>query len=423
MAKIRKYQDFILELDNYDEASGQYQVRLPPSDEWGAPAPVTIDLKYPEIEDPLADLQAKDIYIEDLIPLGKQLADRLLPAGPIRSNFIAAVRDASVDNGVRLRIMTRDVKLAQLPWEYTYLPLADGAEDNRANFLAVNPKVSLVRNPPLAGRVKELALADPTKLTLAGVMANPVAPGFNQLDLKTERRFIEKALKGFKGQNITVEWEPFIENATEAELDQALLTKPDVFHFAGHGVFSHRDDQGSIIMVNNKTSLDPVYVEAQDFAKKVAAASTRLVYLGACETSALQDASAWKGVAQALIAEGVLAVVAMQYGIVDSKAIIFAKSFYDTLIAGLTIDEAVMLGRVAVMGQSDDKGVEWGVPTLYLRTQKGILIKNSRGRQSERAVVLKKINAILIQALEKGKDITKIEIFIDPQTGKVTITF
>jgi hypothetical protein len=408
MPKIRKYKDFTLELDNYGKSTGKYQVRMPPTNEWGAPAPVRRSLKLAEIEAPLRDLQAKDIYVENLIPLGRKLADRLLPAGTIRNSFVTAVKNASLDEGVRLRLLIRDVKLAQIPWEYTYLALKEDAEDDRTNFLVVNPKVSLVRNPPMEGQVHELAMADPTKLVLAGVMANPKATGFSELNLKTERRFVEKALQGFNVEGVQIEWEPFQEDATEDDMDAALLKKPDIFHFSGHGVFSGRDDQGSVLLVKDKAVLTPVYLGAQAFAKKVASASVRLAYLGACETSKLQDASAWTGVAQSLIAEGVLAVIAMQYEIQDSKAITFAKSFYTTLAAGLTVDEAMSNGRLAVLNDPDEKGVEWGVPTLYLRAPDGVIVRQLHGKEYKSAEKIRALMGAVAEMIKRGDDINKI---------------
>jgi hypothetical protein len=421
MPKIRKYKDFTLELDNYDDSTSNYQVRMPPTDEWGAPAPVTTKLNLAEIESPLKDLQAKDIYVEDLIPLGQKLADRLLPAGTIRNSFTSAVQNASLDEGVRLRLLIRDVKLAQIPWEYTHLALKEGGQDDRTNFLVVNPKVSLVRNPPREGQVHELAMADPTKLVLAGVMANPKATGFSELSLKAERRFVEKALQRFNVEGVQIEWEPFQEDATEDDMDTALLKKPDIFHFSGHGVFSGHDDQGSVLLVKDKANLTPAYLGAQAFAKKVASASVRLAYLGACETSKLQDASAWTGVAQALVAEGVLAVVAMQYEILDSKAITFAKSFYTTLAAGLTVDEAMSTGRLAVLNESDDKGVEWGVPTLYLRATDGVLFKELAEKESKTANGIRTVVSNVIETVEKGGKVYGIRFKVDPKSGEYIV--
>src|SRR5205085_8589767 len=72
----------------------------------------------------------------------------------------------------------------------------------------------------------------------------------------------------------------------------------------------------------------------------------------------------------ALVGEGVPAVVAMQFTIGDRRAAAFAGALYRALVAGLTVDEAVALGRTAIRTAStgdhaDDR--DWAVPALYLR--------------------------------------------------------
>src|SRR5690606_33002039 len=105
---------------------------------------------------------------------------------------------------------------------------------------------------------------------------------------------------------------------------------------------------------------------AADLALKLQAAGVRLVILGACESSRQHGRTPWTGVAPALVARGVGAVIAMQYEVLDDMAILFSQGFYRALAAGLTVDEAVSVGRLAVLEKSSEKGVEWGVPTLYL---------------------------------------------------------
>ena len=69
------------------------------------------------------DSTSKTVPQEDLVTLGKALAERLLPAGPVREAYKMAVAAAGKDRGVRLRLICRTPKLARLPWEYTYDPL------------------------------------------------------------------------------------------------------------------------------------------------------------------------------------------------------------------------------------------------------------------------------------------------------------
>jgi hypothetical protein len=60
----------------------------------------------------------------------------------------------------------------------------------------------------------------------------------------------------------------------------------------------------------------------------------------------------------------------MQFTIGDRRAAAFAAATYRALVGGLTIDEAVALGRTAIRtastgDQADDR--DWAVPVLYLR--------------------------------------------------------
>jgi hypothetical protein len=106
----------------------------------------------------------------------------------------------------------------------------------------------------------------------------------------------------------------------------------------------------------------------------VQAKGVRLAVLGACDTGRRDDHNVWGGVAAALVERGVPAVVAMQFTIGDRRAASFASAVYRGLVAGLTVDEAVALGRTAIRtvstgAQSDVR--DWVVPVLYLRDHGG----------------------------------------------------
>src|SRR5262245_41138126 len=176
MAKERKYVDFMIELRGLDLAANNFEVAVAPSKELGDPAPVSVRYDYAELEEALQELDEKSIDAEDLTSLGKQLADRLLPAGTVRNLFQESVRKAGLDGGVRLRLIIRDPLLARLPWEYTYLPLREG-EEGRNNFLILNARVSLARHIPLTEQWPSIAPAVNDTLRLAALMANPQNAG------------------------------------------------------------------------------------------------------------------------------------------------------------------------------------------------------------------------------------------------------
>jgi tetratricopeptide (TPR) repeat protein len=91
----------------------------------------------------------------------------------------------------------------------------------------------------------------------------------------------------------------------------------------------------------------------------------------------VQGDTPWTSVAPALVSAGVPAVIAMQYEVLDDMAIVFSRAFYAALLAGWTVDEAVSSGRRAILSQSDEDGVDWGVVTLYMRSTDGILFQST----------------------------------------------
>lgn len=370
MPDYRRYTDFILLLDDFVPETGAYTVQLLPGPDWGEPPKAFLDLKYPDIAPMLEALEADETDGAQLLTLGKALAERLLPAGPLRDAFLDAVRIRSSNEGLRVRLQIRAPILQQIPWEYCWLETQQ-AKEERSNFIVLNPKISVVRHPPISEPLAPLQMGERKTLRLLAGMANPRIPRVNPLNLTVEKRVLQSVFKKLK----TVEWEPILENLDEAALDTALAKKPDLFHFSGHGVYSAAEQEGSLVLVENGAAQkkEPAILSASILAKKLALGGVRFAFLGACETSRVGGVSPWTGIAPALVAGGVPAVVAMQYRIDDQSAIVFSRAFYTSLLAGLTIDEAVAAGRIAVFGQSGEDDVQWGVPTLYLRAEKGLL--------------------------------------------------
>lgn len=427
MSNPRTYKDLRLELRNYQPADETYETALLPGTEWqalfDAPAPARRAFHKAEIDAWLTKLENKNLYVEDQVKLGKALADRLLPDGPMRVAFIRAVEAQGIDQGVRLRLIIRSPELMQIPWEYTYLKIGSGSDTpkDRTHFLVLKPQVSLVRHPPADGPVKNLALTDPTRLRMLAAMANPDAPGFAKLDLDTECGVLERNLDNFKVDGVQLEWKPFHKDITEAELDTALNEKPQIFHFSGHGKFGLQDEQGMVLLVEDKSKNTPGPLEAKALADKLAAHSVYLAYLTACETSRLDGVSGWTGIAPALIAAGMPAVVAMQYKLLDELAGYFSQGFYSALASGLSIDEAVLLGRQAVLRYSTDKGVEWGVPTLYLRAADGVLFPEITQKNSPTAGALRLAVEQIVTDVKQGGTLKGIEFEGTPGQGDFNV--
>ena len=68
--------------------------------------------------------------------------------------------------------------------------------------------------------------------------------------------------------------------------------------------------------------------------------------LNACQSGWAQGESAFDGLAQGLIQQGCVAVVAMQFPISDEAAAVF-ETFYRELVNGSPVDHAVVRSRQA----------------------------------------------------------------------------
>lgn len=385
----REYIDFSLGLGDLSDAGvGSFRVTVH-SSVGESEQPEVVPFKFAELRDGLDALEQKAIEPDQLVELGTRLAARLLPPGQVRDLFLRALARAGRDGGVRLRLVIRDPRLAQLPWEFAYLQTHGGAASRR-HFLCLNPQVSIVRHEALAEEHQKLTGATPGELRVVAATAD--AGGEYKLKLKAERKVIEKALGETESEGVKIKLQSFVEHATLDKLAQALLAKADLFHFAGHGVFTEDAEdekavglKGYIVLAKDEGSDEPRLLPAGDLAAMLQAAGVRVVLLGACETGRRDGVSPWTGVAPALVERGAPAVVAMQYEIEDDAAITFSKMFYTSLAAGLSLDEAVTAGRLAIERESAADEVEWGVPVLYMRSPDGVIFPEMRARPAQAA--------------------------------------
>ena len=424
MAKQRSYLDFKLELRDLDQTTQSFKVAVLPSDRGvgETQTAIAVPLNYDELEYPLNDLDRKQIDQGDLFTLGEGLANRLLPSGQVRDLFQQAVKQAGLDGGVRLRMIIREPRLAQLPWEFSYLQMHQG-EKSRNHFLVLNPQISMVRHEALPEIPAPLTAADPQRLHMVVATAN--AAGYRPLKLDRERRVIEAALSNFSLEGVSIEWQPFLEDTTVGELTTALANGADMFHFAGHGTFTDQNidpethipkGEGHIVLLEDKATSTPYLMPASELARYAQQAGVRLAVLGACKTARRDGVSAWTGIAPALIERGIPAVVAMQYEVKDPHALAFSKSFYSSLVSGVSLDEAVALARQAMLGVSEDN-VEWGVPVVYMRSSDGIIFPQLAERQTEAAAQIRQLIQQTIDLIESGGEVIGVESDRTPDGG------
>lgn len=143
-----------------------------------------------------------------------------------------------------------------------------------------------------------------------------------------------------------------------------------VVHFDGHGVAA---DEGALVFERPGGGAD--YVPAGRLAGVLTSADVLVAVLNACQSGAIGKRLE-AAVATGLLSGGVAAVVAMSYRVYAVAAAEFMTAFYDRLLTGGTIGEAMRAGRSRMArhsGRPSPKGElpleDWAVPVYYRRRE------------------------------------------------------
>lgn len=387
---LAHYQDFVLLADHVErDDTGRptsFEVRVFDS-------PVGQGEKLERVTIP-TDLSRQARFLEERrldddeaaqVELGAALGELLLPE--YARTLFEASRAKIGEDGLRLRLRLAD-ELADLPWEYAYLDSHRG-EASAAGFLSLDPRISIARHEVIAEPVPGSWFGAPAQRRVVVAMATPEPRStYRKLDVPAEQRALKEALAAVPG--VVADYLPDYGNGdaddvpgvTAKALLSALMTRADIFHFAGHGEFT-KDlgvalgsvvGSGSLLLADENNVADPI--PADRLGQVLAGKGVRLAVLGACESGRRDGHNVWSGVAASLLRAGVPAVVAMQFTVGDHEAAVFAGALYQALAAGLAIDEAVALGRTAIrLSATGDRANrrDWGVPVLYLRNAGGVV--------------------------------------------------
>ncbi len=151
----------------------------------------------------------------------------------------------------------------------------------------------------------------------------------------------------------------------------------DVLHFVGHGAFDEKEKTGSLFLVDVRGR--SLAVDADRVLRLLAGRSLKLVVLNACETGRGGRTDFLRGVAPALAAGGVPAVLANQYKVLDASATAFARHLYWALAKGHSLGSAAREARVAVSYAKGAEPMDWAVPVLYARDTSLVFSRPARG--------------------------------------------
>lgn len=277
---------------------------------------------------------------------GRTLFDALLGGDLIRLYAQATAPGQQV----RLRLNSKTPDLLAIPWEYLY--------DRQHEYaLALHSALSLVRSLPVPGR-KAVAVEETLRVLV--MISDP--SDLTRLASATEWTNLEGVADVADIELIRIA-------PTYEALLGALRQQPHVFHFVGHGLFDTANQEGLLYLQKADGTSDPR--SAEQVATLLAGCdSLRLVLLNACQGATAGNRSAFAGVAQKLIQQGLPAVIAMQAPILDSDALAFSQEFYRALADGYPLEAAVGEGRKRIAEHSTG----WGVPALYFQGSEPFVI-------------------------------------------------
>jgi pimeloyl-ACP methyl ester carboxylesterase len=284
----------------------------------------------------------------EMIEEGTRLFDALFP-GNVRRLYDEA---RSRTRGRKLNVVfTSEISwVADLPWEFAFDP-------TRKTFLATE-EIHFVRNAFTAVPA-ELIVPHSKPLRLLVAVAQPI--GTARLSAEEERGMIQRAFQPLidaGAVNVSV-----LPKATPASLHSKLSAQSfDVLHFVGHGAFDVETQRGSVLFEDESGNRQPV--NERQLREIICGRGVRLVFFNACESGRGALADFNRGVAPALIAGGIPAVVANQFKVLDAAATAFAQRFYWSLANGLTLGQAARESRIGVNYSGSDS-IDWAVPVLY----------------------------------------------------------
>jgi CHAT domain-containing protein len=277
----------------------------------------------------------------------------------LNAAYFASLERAGA-NGLRLRLSVEKAgSLADVPWEFL--------RDPNRDFLALSRQTPLVRYTPQLSVRPPAPLTPPLRVLV--MIASP--QGYAALDADGEWARLNAATAELQKKGaLTLER---MDDATLIALQRRLRAKDyHVFHYIGHSVFDALAGQGLLVFETDGSPQRAQLVSAGSLSRELGEESTiRLVVLNSCESAQDTPEDVFGGIASALVARGIPAVVAMQQEITDLAAQAFAEEFYRSIADRLPIDAAVSEGRRAIANRVQN--IEWATPVLFMRAEDGIL--------------------------------------------------
>jgi hypothetical protein len=287
----------------------------------------------------------------DLRRWGRDLFEALFP-GNVRRLYDVA---RSLQPGGVLDVVFTSMLdwVADKPWELAFDPA-------RREFLAT-ADVNFVRNVFTAVPA-EVRPRRRDRLRIVVVTAEP--QGAAPVSAGAEAALVRRAFRPLVEAGLAAV--SVLSRATPDAVHQRLAAEPvDVLHYVGHGAFDEEAQEGVLFLEDGRGRPKPMTAAA--FRQVVGRRGLALVFLNACESGRGGRVDFNRGVAPALVAAGVPAVVANQYAVLDESATLFARELYASLARGVALGDAAREARVALGPTAGTEALDWAVPVVFAR--------------------------------------------------------
>ena len=293
--------------------------------------------------------------------LGRELFATFFPDGVSRA--LLDTYGLTERRGLRLRLrFDLDGELRHVPLE-----LLEAPEHSPLGSLAARG-ISIVRSLPwIAGQRRIPQASDkPAKLKLLVVVASPTDMASIEANDEIE------SIRALIGRLKVVELRLLGRNTADGA---GLPTLTEVQRFCGnqqgpcavlvlaHGAYDAQQRQPVVYLENENGTARAVPANVLANAL-VQASGLRLALLNLCRGAQAVPGEPFFGVAQALYALGVPAVVAMQYEVSVTGAAAFSPPFLKALLENKAVDDGVASGRAELLAQ--ETAIEYATPCVYL---------------------------------------------------------
>jgi hypothetical protein len=345
----------------------------------------------------------RDLFQRDDFKLLGEMLGRILIGKKFSEQLNMLIKIVSPDSGVSCRIyldFNGNPELAELPWEYIQVQnIKDESKGESEDiYLSANAgnRFQLIRRL----NKQEVVPCESEKLNVILLICNKDGNGITRRD----SREIENVFKRLKDEYPdqfsyrvmkNPEKESFPANLMQ-ELDQFEKINgrypPYSLHYFGHSRLNKMEGE---LVFNSKTD-GAIWVKDVEFAgffdKALLAAQTERetsidlpssVLFQSCDSAKIGDLVKGKGVAIAMCKKNIQTVIGMQNEIDPTTSSKFSEIYYEQILDGADVAEAVTLGRYflgakyEIANEKDVFGTNsFGNPVLFINTRvPNVLVK------------------------------------------------